>query len=235
MNHAALFAELHDATPVINPSLLACDFGNIEAEVHRCEAAGARILHLDVMDGHFVPNLSFGIPVVEAVRRVTKLPLDVHLMISDPARYAHEFRQAGADFLTFHIEAVPEPRPVLEEIRRLGAGAGLAINPPTPLDAILRCDCLDACDLILVMSVMPGFGGQHFNPVALDKLQRLRATACSSLLLSVDGGVNMQTISSCAAAGANLFVVGTAFFSHGDYRQVMADLSDSAKSPQVHV
>jgi ribulose-phosphate 3-epimerase len=187
------------------------------------------------MDGHFVPNLSFGIPVVEAVRRVTKLPLDVHLMISEPARYVKAFREAGADLITFHIEVVPEPRPLLEEIRRLGARAGLSLNPPTPLEAITCTGCLDACDLVLVMSVMPGFGGQHFDPVALEKLRRLRSIAPQSLLLSVDGGVNHDTIGPCAAAGANLFVTGTAFFSHHDYRQALADLSNSAKSFQVHV
>ncbi len=137
------------------------------------QEGGARLLHVDVMDGHFVPNLSIGIPVIEAIRRCTDLPLDVHLMISEPARYVRQFRAAGADLLTIHIEAVADARPVLREIRGLGAGAGISLNPPTPLEKL--DGCLDLCDLVLVMSVMPGFGGQSFEPVALEKLRRLRA------------------------------------------------------------
>ena len=144
------------------------------------------MLHLDIMDGHFVPNLSFGLPVVEAIRRSTELPLDVHLMISEPARYVRQFRKAGADLLTIHIEAVADPRPLLREIRALGAGAGISLNPPTPVETL--DGCLDLCDLVLVMSVMPGFGGQAFEPVALEKLRRLRALAGPDVLLSVDGG-----------------------------------------------
>src|SRR5690606_11386341 len=138
-------------------------------------------------DGHFVPNISFGIPILEAVRRTTNLPVDVHLMISNPAKYVEAFRDAGADSMTIHVEAVPEPRPLLEKIRSLGAGAGLAFNPPTPLSAIESS--IAYCDLILVMSVMPGFGGQEFDPVALDKLQTLKSRADVTALLEVDGGV----------------------------------------------
>ena len=160
-------AELKAAAPLIAPSLLAADFANLEREVHRLEAAGARVLHLDVMDGHFVPNLSFGLPVVEAVRRVTDLPLDVHLMISEPGRYVERFRQAGADFLSFHVEAVDEPGALLDRVRSLGAGAGIAISPPTPVERLEFC--LDQCDYVLVMSVDPGFGGQHFHPEVADE------------------------------------------------------------------
>lgn len=228
MDPARLLADLHAAAPLIVPSLLAADFANLEQEVRRLEEAGARSFHLDIMDGHFVPNLSFGIPVVQAVRRVTRLPLDVHLMISDPDRYVEAFHKAGADLITFHIEAVPEPVALLEKIRRLGAGAGLSLNPPTPLATLENY--LDHCDLVLVMSVMPGFGGQEFDPVALEKLRRLRALTGGKVLLSVDGGVNTDTIAACAAAGAHLFVVGTGLLGHPDYRQRYAELTALAKA-----
>lgn len=231
MDLARLLADLHTAAPLLGPSLLACDFANLEREIRRCEDAGAKVLHLDIMDGHFVPNISIGVPVVEAVRRVTRLPLDVHLMISEPAQYVEAFRRAGADLLTIHIEAVPEPRPLLAQIRKLGAGAGLSINPPTPIETLLPF--VDACDLILVMSVMPGFGGQKFDPGALDKLRRLRSVAGGPRLLSVDGGVNAETIGPCGAAGANLFVAGTAFFSAADARKRMAELLQFASPSQA--
>ena len=228
MSSAQLLADLHAAVPLVAPSLLACDFANLQQEVRRVEEAGARILHLDVMDGHFVPNISFGLPILEAVRRVTDLPLDVHLMISEPGRYLSEFRRAGADLITIHIEAVPKPEPVLQEIRRLGAGAGITLNPPTPVSQIK--DCLGYCDLVLVMSVMPGFGGQQFDPVAPQKLRRLRAQAGAGMLLSVDGGVNLETIAACAAAGADLFVVGSSLFSQDDYGRYIAELTELARS-----
>lgn len=191
------------------------------------EDAGAKILHLDIMDGHFVPNLSFGLPIVAAIRRVTRLPLDVHLMISEPARYVKQFREAGADLLTFHVETVEDPKPLLRRIRSLGALAGISLNPPTPVSALENC--LDECDLVLVMGVMPGFGGQHFQTEALDKLSWLAERADSRTLLSVDGGVNEETIGACAAAGAHLFVMGTALFSHPDYSQRLGELRAIAK------
>lgn len=227
MSVSQLLLDLHAAVPLVGPSLLACDFANLEQEIRRVEEAGARILHLDVMDGHFVPNLSFGLPIVEAVRRVTDLPLDVHLMISEPGRYLRQFREAGADLITIHIEAVPEPRAMLEEIHALGAAAGITLNPPTPVAEIEGC--LDACDLLLVMSVMPGFGGQQFEPGALEKLRRARPLAGSRVLLSVDGGINPETIGACAAAGADLFVVGSSLFTQHDYGRSIAELTDLAK------
>jgi ribulose-phosphate 3-epimerase len=220
--------DLHAAAPVVAPSLLACDFAELREEIRRVERGGARVLHLDIMDGHFVPNLSFGLPVVQAVRRSTDLPLDVHLMISDPARYLRQFREAGADLLTVHIEVLPDPRPVLQEIRALGAAAGISLNPPTPLETL--SDCLDLCDLVLVMSVMPGFGGQTFEPVALEKLRRLRALVGSRVLLSVDGGVNVETVGLCAEAGADLFVAGSAVFSQSDYGRSIRELTGLARS-----
>ncbi len=198
------------------------------------EEAGAHSFHLDIMDGHFVPNISFGFPVVEAIRRLTHLPLDLHLMISEPGRYLDRFRNAGADLLTIHVEAVEDPRPLLEEIRRLGAVAGLTLNPPTPIAAVEPY--LADCDLLLVMSVQAGFGGQEFEPQALDRLRRVRAEGGSDLLLSVDGGLNHETIGPCAEAGADIFVTGSALFGHHDYRQALDEfrgLALAQKNVQV--
>ncbi len=228
MSASQLLSELRSAGPLVAPSLLACDFGNVQREVKRLEEAGARIFHLDIMDGRFVPNLSFGLPVVEAIRRATSLPLDVHLMIEQPGKYLERFREAGADLLTIHIEAQPNPTVLLKQIRDLGAGVGLTLNPPTPVATVEPY--LDLCDLVLVMSVMPGFGGQEFDPAALDKLRRLDELAGSRLLLSVDGGVNSDTIGSCARAGARLLVAGTAILHHDDYHQRLSDLTNTAKS-----
>jgi ribulose-phosphate 3-epimerase len=214
-----IIAELRAAAPVIGPSLLASDFGHLQEEIHRLEAAGAQILHLDIMDGHLVPNISFGFPVIEAVRRATRLPLDVHLMISSPGRYLERFRNAGADLLTIHVEAVDDPRPLFEQIHRLGACAGLTLNPSTPIESVEPY--LGVCDLVLVMSVEAGFGGQEFEPQSFDRLRHLRAIGGNDLLLSVDGGINAQTIGRCAEAGADLFVAGSALFAHHDYRQVL--------------
>lgn len=211
------------------PSLLLCDFGNLEREIRRLEEAGVPGLHLDVMDGSFVPNLSYGMPIVAAIRRLTDLPIDVHLMIQRPQNYLKQFKDAGADSLTIHIEAVENPRPVLEQIRSLGCGAGIALNPPTPLSRLEGC--LDLCDLVLVMSVQAGFGGQSFNPVALDKLRHVRGLAGPDVLLEIDGGINQKTIPQAAAAGAQLFVVGSAIFGQPNYQQAVKELTHLA-TPQ---
>ncbi len=228
MFSSRILADLHAAAPLVAPSLLACDFAKLGEEIRRVEQAGAKLLHLDIMDGHFVPNLSIGVPVVEAVRRSTQLPLDVHLMISEPARYARRFREAGADLLTIHIEAMPDPRPLLREIREMGAVAGLSLNPPTPVESVEKY--LDDCDLVLVMSVMPGFGGQKFDPVALEKLRRLREIGGPGLLLSVDGGVNADTAEACAASGAQLLVIGSALFSQDNYGRFLDEVTGLAQS-----
>lgn len=217
---------LRQAGSAVLPSLLMCDFGNLEREVRRLEAAGVRGLHLDVMDGHFVPNLTYGMPIVEAFRRLTDLPLDVHLMISSPETYVPQFIDAGADVVTFHVETVSDPRTLLKRIRELGAGAGIALNPGTPLSKIENC--LDLCDLALVMSVAAGFGGQVFNPVALEKLSRLQELAGDQVMLEVDGGVNKATIGRCAAAGARYFVVGSAIFRQPDYGSAVRELTELA-------
>lgn len=223
-----LKARLRAASPAVLPSLLASDFSELRREIERVEAAGVAALHLDVMDGHFVPNISIGIPIVEAVRRVTDLPLDVHLMIERPERYIAAFRKAGADGLTIHIEAAPDPRPVLEKIRSLGALAGISLNPPTPLAAIE--ECLPFCDLVLTMSVMPGFGGQKFDRIALEKLRTLRDRGDVDALLEVDGGVNSQTIGECAEAGAELLVAGVAVFHTDDYAATIEGLQKRARA-----
>lgn len=210
-----LTQDLLQSRPVINPSLLASDFAHLEREIRALEAAGAQVLHLDIMDGHFVPNLSIGVPVVAAIRRVTELPLDVHLMLSEPERYLKAFRQAGADYLSIHIEVAEDPRPLFDEIRRLGALPGLVSNPPTPVQKL--APFLEYCELVLTMSVMPGFGGQEFDPVALEKLRYLAEKTKGKVLLSVDGGVDTETIGSFAEAGAQLFVVGTGLMKADDY------------------
>ena len=207
-------ADLVARQPLINPSILAADFANLEREIRRVEEAGVQILHLDIMDGHFVPNLSIGVPVVEAVRRMTKLPLDVHLMLLEPQKFVKPFRNAGADLITVHIEVLDDPRLLLDEIRSLGAAAGLAHNPPTPMEKLLPF--IADCDIVLTMSVMPGFGGQKFNPAVLEKIATIKKLARPNTLISVDGGINEKTITDCAKAGCNLFVTGTAVFGDGD-------------------
>ena len=226
-------ADLRLAAPVVLPSLLLCDFRNLSEEVRRLEEAGVRALHLDVMDGHFVPNLTYGMPLVKAFRGLTSLPLDVHLMIAQPARYLRQFVEAGADILTVHVEAVEDARATLEEIRSLGVAAGIALNPGTPLESIRPA--LDLADYVLVMSVDAGFGGQKFNEVALEKLQKVREWIGPEVLLVVDGGVNETTIARCAAAGAHAFVVGSAIFCRPDYRAAVGSLTELARSSNQEV
>lgn len=227
MSRRDYLADLRTAIPAVYPSMLMCDFGHLKDEVDRLEAAGARVLHLDVMDGHFVPNLSYGLTLVEAFAGMTRLPLEAHLMISNPGDYIERYYNAGASSLIVHAEATGHARPVLEKIRDLGAVAGLAINPPTPVDALH--DCLDVCDQVLVMSVMPGFGGQEFDRVALDKLRALRRMARPELLLEIDGGVNEATLAESVAAGAQLLVIGSGIFKHHDYQAALEQLTALAR------
>ena len=223
-----LAGQLRGEFPAIMASVLNCDFGRLREEVAAVEAAGAAAIHLDVMDGHFVPNISFGIPIVEAVRRCTELPLDVHLMIDNPAKYVEEFRRAGADSMSVHAEVLDDPRPLLEKLHSIGSGAGLAFNPPTPLSAIEAS--IPYCDIILVMSVMPGFGGQKFEDSVLEKVRALKARPDMQALVEVDGGVTTSTIGKCAAAGVDLFVTGSAIFRHDDYDTAIRDLRTAAKT-----
>ena len=196
------------------------------------EAAGLPGMHLDCMDGQFVPNLTYGMPIVAAVRRLTKLPLEAHLMIAEPERFIGEFVDAGADVLTIHAEANADPRSVLADIRARGAAAGLAINPGTPLSVVEAA--LEECDLVLVMSVNPGFGGQKFEAIALDKVADLAArrragTLNPELIIEIDGGVNLDTIAECVAAGADICAAGSAIFRGGDYASNTAKLYRRAR------
>ena len=216
------FDAIRDAAPAVLPSLLRCDFGDLRTEIAKLAEAGTRVLHLDVMDGHFVPNLTYGMPIVEGLRRHTDMPLDVHLMISDPIAYAEPMVQAGADMLTFHVEAVKDPVATAEQFRDLGVGVGVALNPETPLGSVR--DCLSLVDMVLVMSVEAGFGGQAFNPVALEKLRELRSEY-PELLLEIDGGIDPSTIGSAREAGCDLFVVGSAIFGRDDYGQAIKELT----------
>jgi ribulose-phosphate 3-epimerase len=224
--------SLRAITPVILPSLLLCDFGNLEREVARLKEAGVRALHLDVMDGVFVPNISYGLPIVEALRRLCDLPLDVHLMMQHPEQYLQAFHEAGADILTIHAEAVADLPATVAAMRKLDVGVGVAINPNTPLASV--APCIRDIDLLLIMSVQAGFGGQAFNSIALEKLHAARelvaAEAPGRVLLEVDGGINTQTIASCSAAGAELFVVGSAIFKQPDYRAAVERLRELAVS-----
>lgn len=228
MSRQSLLKYLHDGTPVVAPSMLQCDFGNLEREVRALEAAGAQVLHLDVMDGHFVPNLSYGPVVIERLRDLTQLPFDAHLMISDPARYLDDYVKSGCDAITIHIEAVPEPADVLGRISDAGRLAGLALNPDTPVACVEPY--LGMADLVLVMSVQPGFGGQEFRPECLHKVSELRRLAPPDMLLSIDGGISPRTIDSASAAGADIFVAGSAVFGASDYRDALTQLRENAQA-----
>jgi ribulose-phosphate 3-epimerase len=201
----------------IAPSLLAADLGRLAEQLAAVEAAGADWLHIDVMDGVFVPNLTFGAKVIDTCRRLTKLPLDVHLMVVEPEKYFESFANAGAATLTIHAEAAPHLHRQLARIRELGCGAGAVVNPGTPVE-VLR-DVAGDLDLLLVMSVNPGFGGQKFIPGSVDRIARARAlldAAGSRAALEVDGGVARDTITACWRAGADTFVAGVAVFNAPD-------------------
>ena len=199
----------------IAPSILSCDFGRLAEEIQAVEAGGADWIHVDVMDGHFVPNITIGPIITEGARRATDLPLDVHLMIENPDRYLEAFASAGADILTVHQEACPHLHRTLGKIRELGMRAGVAVNPATPLEAVR--EVLVDIDLLVIMSVNPGFGGQSYIPGTSDKLRRARAMlvdAGSSAELEVDGGVDSSNAAAIAAAGASVLVAGSAVYGY---------------------
>jgi len=213
------------AAPLIAPSLLAADFGRLAEEVRAVEAAGADWLHLDVMDGHFVPNITFGPGLVRAVKRVATRPLDVHLMIAPADPFLAAFAEAGADVITVHPEASPHLHRTLAAIRSLGCKAGVALNPATPISAVKWV--LEVTDLILAMTVNPGFGGQAFLPGQLPKiaaLRRLIEASGRAIALEVDGGVTAATAPALRSAGAEVLVAGTAVFGAPDYAAAIAAL-----------
>jgi len=193
---------------LIAPSLLSCDFSRLNEEIKDVEKGGCDWLHVDVMDGHFVPNLTVGPVVVGWIRKCTRLPLDVHLMIDEPSRYLEAFRKAGSDRITVHVEACREVPKTLESIRGLGAEAGISLRPKTPVESIYPY--LDRLDLVLVMTVEPGFGGQRFMPGMLEKVRQLRRRFKGKI--SVDGGIDAQTAPEAIRAGADVLVSGTAIF-----------------------
>lgn len=204
-------------TARIAPSLLSVDFARMADDLAMIEAAGADWLHVDVMDGVYVPNLSFGVKVIETVRRLTTLPLDVHLMTVEPEKYFESFAKAGANGLTIHVETAPHLHRQLMRIRDLGCLAGATLNPGTPLDSVR--EVASELDLLLIMSVNPGFGGQQFIPQSVDKIRRARQlldSVGSAAVLEVDGGITRDTIRACHDAGASMFVAGNAIFSAAD-------------------
>lgn len=209
----------------ISPSILSADFARLGEEVQAVERGGADYIHIDVMDGHFVPNITIGAPVVKALRPVTSLPLDVHLMIENPDTYIPDFAAAGADIITVHQEAVPHLHRTVQLIHSFGKRAGVSLNPATPVDTLELI--LAEVDLVLLMTVNPGFGGQSFIPFTLEKIAHMRAMierSCRSIELEVDGGVKAANIADIAKAGADVFVAGSAVFNGDDYAHNLAEL-----------
>ena len=220
------------AQPVlIAPSILSADFARLAEEIAAVEQAGADLLHVDVMDGHFVPNLTVGPPIVESLKKVTKLPLDVHLMITNADAFIPDFVEAGANYLTVHVEACPHLHRTIQSIKERGIKAGVTLNPATPISSLQ--DILGDVDLVLIMSVNPGFGGQKFIPSVLKKIADARAMLDrinSHALLEVDGGVKVENTKAIVAAGATTLVAGSAIFSQLDYKATIAALRAAAQT-----
>jgi ribulose-phosphate 3-epimerase len=218
----------------IAPSLLSADFGRLDEAVAACEKAGADFIHFDVMDGHFVPNLTVGPPVVKSLRKATRLPLDCHLMIENPDQYIPEFAEAGADWISVHQEACRHLNRSLHLIKSHDCLAGVVINPATPVETL--SEVLEIADYVLVMSVNPGFGAQPFIPGVLDKIRKLaeiRAARGYSFRIEVDGGVAMETIPDIVRAGAEILVAGNAVFGQGDPKQNAQALLEAARSASL--
>jgi ribulose-phosphate 3-epimerase len=216
------------------PSILSADFAALGRDIAAVERGGADLIHVDVMDGHFVPNITIGPPVVRAIRKVATRPLDVHLMIEEPDRYLEQFVEAGAQMLSVHVEAVPHLHRTLSRIRQLGAKAGAVLNPSTP--ALMLEDVAGLVDFVLVMSVNPGFGGQAFIPHSLEKLRRVREVlraAGSHAPIEIDGGVDATNIADVVRAGASIIVAGQAVFGQGDPERATRALRDAAAGLHV--
>ena len=213
----------------ISPSILSSDYGNLSSELKRMEACGADMLHIDVMDGHFVPNITLGAPIVKCIRKSSTLPFDVHLMISDPYKYIPDFVNAGSDIITFHAEADSDIEKTIDLILASGKKAGLSVKPKTPVEAVYPY--LDKLSMVLVMTVEPGFGGQSFMEDMMPKVSAIRSEIDRRGLdvdIQVDGGINKDTISIAAKAGANVFVSGNAIFSSDDAEKTIADFKARA-------
>ena len=209
----------------IAPSILSADFSRLGQEVEAVEVAGADLIHVDVMDGHFVPNITIGPLVVEGLRRLTSLPLDVHLMIEKPGRYIEAFARAGSTWITFHAEVCPRLKQMIRKVRQLNARPGVVLNPATPLKTLYPI--LDEVDLVLLMSVNPGFAGQSFIPATLKKIERLRRIVDQnrySLEIEVDGGIKAENIAEVSRAGGDIFVLGTGIFKTKDYGETIQKL-----------
>lgn len=217
----------------ISPSILSADFTRLGEEIKAVADAGADYIHIDVMDGHFVPNITIGPLLVEAARRATELPLDVHLMIDRPERYIEDFAKAGSDIITIHAEATPHLHRAVQAIKECGLKAGISINPSTPVQVIEPL--ADYVDMVLVMSVNPGFGGQKFIPSALNKIKQVRTildNANSAAELEVDGGIKISNIAEAASAGADVFVAGSAVYGSDDYKKTILDMRKELEQAQ---
>ena len=209
---------------IISPSILSADFANLERDIKRVEDGGADWLHVDVMDGHFVPNITIGVPVVKSIKQITKLPLDVHLMIENPEKYIEPFAKAGADILTFHYEAVKEDKisELCSYIKSFSVKAGMSIKPKTQAEVVLPY--LKELDLVLVMTVEPGFGGQCFMEDCSDKLPIIKSNAHDGLVIQVDGGINDKTAKICTSKGANSLVAGNYIYKSEDINAAISSL-----------
>jgi ribulose-phosphate 3-epimerase len=211
--------------PFLAPSILSANFACLKEDLNKVEKAGAHLVHVDVMDGRFVPNITVGIPVVESLRAVTSLPLDVHLMIVEPEKYVSDFIRAGADWVSFHFEAAVHHHRIVEQIKEFGAKAGIVINPSTPVEFLT--EILPFLDFVLVMSVNPGFGGQKFIPTSIGKIEKLKRLAQElnpELLIEVDGGIKVSNVESVLRAGAQVIVAGSAVFKGNPEENVKAFL-----------
>ncbi len=219
---------VHSRTIDIAPSILSADFSRLGEEIRAVESGGAGVLHVDVMDGHFVPNITIGLPVVKSIAAATRLPIDTHLMISEPGRYAQQFVAAGAQMVSVHVEADAHLHRTLMSIKGAGAQAGIAINPATPLSSVE--EALRFADYVLIMSVNPGFGGQRFISSSLDKVRRLRRMIDErglSARIEIDGGIDLDNIAEVVAAGAEIIVAGSAIFGAPDPQVAVRDLRDA--------
>jgi ribulose-phosphate 3-epimerase len=211
----------------VSPSLLAADFSKLASEIAEVEAAGIKMIHLDVMDGHFVPNITFGPPIVRKLRKCTDLVFDTHLMITDPGKYAEDFVKAGSDHITFHIETVDEPEKFIEYLRSLGVTVGVTLNPETPVEAVEKVVTL--CDMVLVMTVHPGFGGQKFIDDAARKCTRIREIPGPDIRIEVDGGIDPVTAPVVIAYGADTLVAGNAIFGKTDRKAAIDAIMANSK------